>query len=410
MSCLKIKPANNYLLVPDLVWDGFSNKPAKNLAVLIRDGVIDQLLAHPAPDNDGAPDTTMTPSEDIETVRLPGITLMPGLVDCHIHLAMDSQDLFRAVDDWEHRPQLVEQRTRRAAADYLANGVLAVRDGGDRMNIGINARNNINLGIFPGPLVIATGRAIYRKGMYGNFLGPGTEDVIQAAAQLEMLVEEGIDQLKVVVSGIVSFKEFGSVGPVQFTVSELKKIIDKAHGLGIKVMAHASSPEAVETAVLAGADSIEHGYFLETKQLRLMAGAGTAWIPTLAPLGNLVETGLCPYEGADMSVIRKSFELQLQRIKEANELGVRIGVGTDAGANNVPHGYSYHQELAYYARTGLDNLTVLGMATSVSAGILGLEHRIGSVSPGKLPMFIGIRGNPLASLSLLKKPEWIISI
>jgi len=400
MKLLYLKPDKDYLLLPDLILDGISQGPVRGQAVFISRGVITQIVP-----SGGLCDSAL---ECVETVRLDGVTLMPGLVDCHVHFSMNCKNLFKAIEDWENRPGFVKELAREAAEAYLSSGVLAVRDGSDKTNIGLDVRNSIDSGLYPGPLVTATGWAIYRKEKYGTFLGPGITDIAEALEQVNVLKQNGADQLKVVVSGLVSFKEYGNVGPLQFSVSELKQVTNMAHCLDMKVMAHASSAAAVETAVLAGVDSIEHGYFLETEQLELMAGKGTAWVPTLAPLGNLVTGNHIPYEGADMDVIRKSFEDQLIKLYEAHKLGVRIGIGTDAGANHVPHGSSYHDELRYYSDAGLSNAAILGMATSISAGIIGRENEIGKLSAGKKPFLIGVMGDPFQSLSVLREPALVL--
>ncbi len=412
MKFLKLSPQKEYILIPDMIWDGCSPGTARGMAVHICNGLISRLVpVAELTGSDNLADTGIytdtgpkNRAETVEITPLPDITLMPGLVDCHVHFSMNSENLFQAIDDWENDTEGVNAKCRQYALAYLESGVLAVRDGSDRMNIGLRVRNEIIEGKYPGPVVTATGRAIYRKGCYGSFLGPGAGSVSEALAQVETFAGEGIDHLKVVVSGLVSFKEFGSVGSQQFTVAELAVIVNRAHSLGLRVMAHVSSAAAVETAVHAGVDSIEHGYFLETRQLKLMAQQKTAWIPTLAPLGNLASGGIIPYHGADLSVIDKSFQIQLARVREAHEHGVIIGVGTDAGANHVPHGSSYYDELCFYSRAGLDNFTVLSMATRVSAQILGTHKLTGMISPGSRPLLTGVRGNPLESLEVLKNP------
>lgn len=401
MNFLRISAKKDYLLVPDAVWDCSFPQPAENHAILVSDGFIKHI--RPVPPREEKND-----SAGLEIITLPGITLMPGLVDCHVHLAMDCENLFQAIDDWEHRPDFAEQRANKAAFDYLLSGVMAVRDGGDKAGLGLKVRKSVAEGTIQGPEVVATGLAVYKKGKYGAFLGPGIETPEEGIQQVKAFAAAGIDQLKVVVSGLVSFKDLGVVGPPQFTVQELKPIVDEAHRHGLKVMAHASSAQAVDISLQAGVDSVEHGYFLETWQLKAMAARGTAWIPTLAPLGNLISHNHLPYEGADMDVIRKSFDIQLTRINEAVRLGVNLGIGTDAGANHVFHGISYHDELKYYAKSGLDNRTILRMATSVSANIVGLGQKMGALAPGKKPYLIGVSGNPLNSLDVLKAPAWII--
>ena len=399
MKLLSISQEKDYLLVPNMIWDAISPE-VYDAAVVIRRGLINRIIPLCALREEAM--------ANMEIVHLPGLTLMPGLVDCHVHFSMDGENLPKAITNWDQQPDLVTQKSRQAAMDYLSAGVLAVRDGGDKKNIGLSLRNSIIKGLLPGPLVIATGRAIFRNGRYGAFLGPGVDNLEEALAQLELFRDEGIDQLKVVISGLVSFKEFGTVGPVQFSVTELQAIVDRAHFLGLKVMAHASSAPAVETAVKAGVDSVEHGYFVQSSELEQMARNGTAWVPTLAPLGNLIHLNHLPYEGADLNVIRRTFEIQLARVKEAYDLGITLGVGTDAGANHVPHGSSYMDELNYYAAAGLDHKAILHIATAQSACIIGRERELGTVSEGKKPFLIGVHGNPLESINKLKNPEMVI--
>lgn len=399
MKLLSISPEIDYLLIPDMIWDGIS-PDVYGAAVNISRGIITRIIPLCA-----LREETWA---NMEIIHLTGLTLMPGMVDCHVHFSMDGENLLQAITNWDLQPDLVTQKACQAAMDYLSAGVLAVRDGGDNMNIGLSIRNSINKGLIPGPLVTATGRAIFRRGRYGAFLGPGVGNLEEALSQLELFRDEGIDQLKVVVSGLVSFKEFGTVGPVQFSVTELQAIVDKAHSLGLKVMAHASSAPAVETAVRAGVDSVEHGYFLQSRQLELMARRGTAWIPTLAPLGNLIHQNHLPYEGADMNVIRRTFEIQLVRVKEAYDMGITLGIGTDAGANHVPHGSSYTDELNYYALAGLNIKAILQIAIAQSACILGRGQELGTVSEGKKPFLIGVCGSPFASINRLKNPEMVI--
>lgn len=400
MKFLTLDTKNNYLLVPDLLWDGIAEKPTRGMAVLVNKGIMTKV----------SPISTFYNSsiDNLELIELRGVTLMPGLVDCHIHFAMNGNNLYQAIDDWQNNLGAIEKNYRSAAANYLNNGVIAVRDGGDKMGIGLTVSRKIKDATFPGPLVIATGHALYMNGKYGEFLGPGADSVEDLLNQIVDFNELGIDQLKVAVSGLVSFKKFGVVGPVQFSVPSLSLIVKKAHHAGLKVMAHASSDEAVRTAVLSGVDSIEHGYFVKRDTLELMARAGIALVPTLAPLGNLVTGGFSPYAGADMEVIRRTFNLHLVTIREASELGVPIGIGTDAGANHVLHGYSYHDEIEYLLMAGLHTRKILQMATSISAQILGLGNIIGTVVPGKKPFLIGVIGNPFESLKVLTKPRYVI--
>lgn len=400
MKLLRINSNKKYIFFPGLIWDGISRSFRRKHAVQVENG----LITYVGPSSD----LTHTEADAAEILHLPGVTLMPGLVDCHIHLAMNCFDLTKAIHDWETNLVKVEQDTYQYALDYLNSGIVAVRDGSDKANIALRLKQKVHNGEKQGPLVIATGRAIYKKGMYGSFLGPGITTIGDAIEQMRQLKNEGADQIKVVVSGLVSFKNFGAVGSTQFTLYELTKIVEEAHLIGLKVMAHASSADSVETAILAGVNSIEHGYFVRTRQLELMKKRGTAWIPTLAPLGNLIRLNHVPYAGADMAVIKKTFELQLERVNQAYQIGVTLGVGTDAGANCVPHGYSYYDELRYFAEAGIETMEILKIATLTSAAIIGQEGLMGSIVLGKKPYWCCFRGNPGKKISLLQQPEMVI--
>lgn len=405
MQLLKISEKAEYYLIPDAVWTGTGKTPLRNNAVHIKNGYIQAILKSP-----DIPDRAAVPAQygkQSEIVRLPGVTLLPGFIDCHIHLSMDGHDLPRAIKEWDDHPEATEKRVQDELAAYLKHGILAVRDGGDKKNIGLKAKKAVAAGRRTGPYIVATGQAIYRKDMYGSFLGPGISNLKEVLPAVKEIAAKGADQLKVVVSGLVSFKKFGVVGAPQFTADELSYIVKTGHAYGLKVMAHASSRAAVDIAVAAGVDSVEHGYFLSDSTIARMAEQGTYWVPTVAPLGNLVKDNRIPYPGADLDVIKGTCELQLKQIANAHAAGVILGIGTDAGANTVPHGVSYFDELNYFREAGLDWPSILRTATRHSAIIAGLESIMGTVEPGKKPYLVGVESNPLDLPAPFKSPVFI---
>jgi imidazolonepropionase-like amidohydrolase len=396
MHQLRITTDKEYLICPDAIWDGIGGNLLRYHAVYIKKGRIHRIIeqAH------------IQSISYAETIRLPGITLLPGLIDCHIHLAMDGLDLQQVIKEWDERPARTEVRVQDELAAYLQCGIVAVRDGGDRNNIGLEAKKTA-AGCRPGPRIVATGQAIYRYGRYGAFLGPGIRDITEIAGTVRKLAADGADQLKVLVSGLVSFKNFGAVGAPQFTEKELACIVETGHACGLKVMAHASSREAVDISIAAGVDSVEHGYFLSDYSIEEMARRGTAWVPTLAPLGNLLKNKCVPYPGADLEVIKRTLEIQQRQLMKAAAAGVVLGIGTDAGANMVPHGASYIDELNYLREAGLDQIKILQAATGDGAGIIGLDHVMGTLEPGREPYLIGVKGSPLDSPAPLEDPVFV---
>lgn len=408
MQLLRLSATKEYILHPAAVWDGIGNTLLRDRAVYIKGGRISAIVNSNAATLNVAADSPGSPSRPpAETIPLPGITLMPGLIDCHIHLSMHGRDLLQVIREWDERPQATAIQAQHALFDYLQHGIVAVRDGSDKKNIGLTAKKKVSAGNWPGPVVIATGQAIYKKGKYGAFLGPGISDIKEVTPAIRQLAANGVDQLKVVVSGLVSFKKFGVVGPPQFSLEELTHIVHTGHNHGLKIMAHASSQTAVELAIAAGVDSVEHGYFMSDRCLARMAEQGTAWVPTVAPLGNLLKNNHVPYPGADPEVIKHTVELQLQQLAKAAAAGVLLGIGTDAGANMVPHAASYIDELSFFQAAGLNQVAILRAATQNAAVIIGTDGFMGTVEQGKKPYLIGVKGNPLHSLTGLEAPVFV---
>jgi len=400
LKIINISNTDNIIVRAGRVFDGRGLIREKNVDIMISGGVIREVrtFAGEAP-----PD----PGEGVEVLDLPEFTVLPGLVDCHVHLALDGKDFSRSLELWA-RKDLLEERIKSDLALTLSMGIVAVRDGGDRENIALAARDELAQGNTPGLRILASGAALGRRGKYGSFLGPGLdgESIPEAVENLARL---GVDQVKVLLSGVVSFKNYRRVGPIQFSGDDLAGIVRSARGLGIRVMAHASSDEAVRMAVRAGVDSLEHGYFISEDSLEAMAGAGIFWVPTLAPVANQVRGSLADrYSPGEREVIERTFRRQQRMVKKASDLGVPIGVGTDAGATGVLHGRGLLDEITLLEEAGLSREEILRAATSGGASVLGLEKEMGMVRPGMRPYLIAVRGNPLEDLSHLANLEYMI--
>ena len=400
MPVITIKTEKQYLIIPENILDVRTGQLLTNQALLVSGKKIKAVLPQGGIGS-------FTEMGDAGIIALPGITLLPGLIDCHVHFALDGVDFNQALGRWTD-PVALDQQLQQAAAGFLNAGVTAVRDGGDGASIGFATRNRISQGEITGPLVIATGWAIRREGLYGSFLGPGIRDVREGRKQIAELARLGVDQIKIIVSGIVSFKEFGKVGPVQFDLPELTALVQAAHDHGLKVMAHTSSDLAVRTAALTGVDSLEHGYFISEESLKIIAYKNIAWVPTLVPL-----VGLTAGEwrhlrtNQEINVLEKTVALHLEKVFLAAKMGILLGIGTDAGAISVTHGGSYLDEMQLFHQAGLSNLACLQAATVQAARIIGCDF-LGTIAPGMICNMIGVMGNPLENLDLLRNPAYIL--
>ncbi|MDN5344951.1 MAG: hypothetical protein PWQ18_1064, partial [Clostridia bacterium] len=256
MKGFRCGPHTSLDLLADSLWDGYQEGYRRRVVISIRQGRIAAVRPW---------DASYT-GRDAQQIRLAGLTVLPGLIDAHVHLSLDGIDFQASLGRWRD-PAAYTTALTRALRTSLEHGLVAIRDGGDGRGLNLLAREWVASGRCPGPRVIATGMAITRKGFYGSFLGPGTTDVSSLLELIAAQVSRGVDQVKVVVSGIITFRRLGEVGRLEFSPGELAAAVRLAHRMGRQVMAHVNSAAGVDLALAAGVDSVEHGYFLTTSQL-----------------------------------------------------------------------------------------------------------------------------------------------
>ncbi len=330
-------------------------------------------------------------------------TLIPSLIDAHVHLTLNGVN-FRKSERIIDRQGSLAPRVKADLLSILNCGIGIVRDGGDYRAFNLEIRDQVERGRTAGPRVIATGEALRRQNGYGFFLGRGYNKVEEIELIIDDLCRRKIDQLKVILSGVVDFDAYGLVEGEQLPRSDLDMIIGAARERGLKVMAHASSASAVELAVCCGVDSIEHGYYVTDNLLESMARKNIAWIPTVIPVAAQV-TGpqFGKVKNSRAVTIRKIYREQVEKIGKAYSLGVKLGMGTDSGAPAVRHGLSLLQEAALYRESGLPLKSILQALTVNNASILGLELETGSITQGSVPYLAAVRGNPLVELNALSQ-------
>lgn len=335
-------------------------------------------------------------------------TLLPGLIDCHAHIALNGRTS-RTAAKLGDQPWALWRRMEGDLIRILVHGVVAVRDAGDKRCLALHCRNKILDGDLPGPLIFAAGMALRKRGKYyGGFLGTGITSGEIRTALLKML-NLGVDQIKVIVSGVVSLREYGFVGEIQFSEEELKEIVKVANAYGLKVMAHANSDQAVQLCIRAGVHTVEHGYFLSKDSLLAMADHGIAWIPTLAPLAAQLSGELRKRHSPDaLSVIEKTLKRQMEMVALAVNLGVKVGAGSDAGAPGVLHGLGLLQELELYQEAGLSGEEILRTATGTAGFILGKQNTLGVIQPGNPAHLILVKGDPLVDIRETGEVAYVI--
>lgn len=254
--------------------------------------------------------------------------------DCHVHMILDGVYYRDAIDHQKEKPDEVLIRQR--LAEYQKRGITYVRDGGDRWGVGLRASQLApEYGITYRTPVFN----ICRKGHYGGFLGRTFSDFAEYKALVQEVKERGGHFIKIMVSGLMDFNEFGKITDTPCSEDLCRDLISYAHDQGFAVMAHSNGVESVTAALKAGVDSIEHGAYLDEETLELLAQSEAVWVPTAVTIGNLRGLGRFPDE-----VLNPLLALHLQNVAKAASLGAEIALGTDAGAYAVYHAKAVQDE------------------------------------------------------------------
>ena len=269
--------------------------------------------------------------------------------DCHMHMVLSGGYWKAAME--QHIPTPNEVFIHAALKAWQDKGYTYLRDGGDRLGVGAKARELA-------PLYGITYRTplspLCKAGHYGAFIGTAYENMKEYAALVVQQKKQGADFVKIMISGLMDFNQFGVLTEPGLDPSQIRELIHIAHEEGMAVMAHANGGDTVEAAAAAGVESVEHGAYLHDGALQAMEENKTVWVPTLSTVGNLVGEGRFP----DTAVI-PILESTLANLEKYHGL---VAPGTDAGAWAVPHGSETERPLL--ARAGIDE-TRLAAGTAV---------------------------------------------
>lgn len=259
--------------------------------------------------------------------------------DCHMHMVLDGIAWRAAID--RHRAQPNELWIKQTLSRYQSLGYHYLRDGGDRWGVGAAARRLApDFGItYRTPLA-----PLCKEGCYGSFIGTTWQTMDDYARLVVSHREKGADFIKIMISGLMDFNQFGVLTQPGLPPQQIRQLIHIAHSEGMAVMAHANGADTVRIAAEAGIDSIEHGAYLDADALAAMAANHTVWVPTLSTIGNLRGTGRFS-EHAVAAILDNAMEA----VAAFTQMGGLIAPGTDAGAWAVPHGCDTELQLLQQA-------------------------------------------------------------
>ena len=392
------------ILVGGTLIDGTGAPPLRDAAVLVNGGRIEAVGTR----------ATMSWPQHAEMIDISGLTLLPGLIDCHDHLASHN---YGFAHRWGlDEPQSTRHvRTATVLQHTLATGYTAVRDAA---GLDVGFKQAIEQGLIQGPRLMLAVSIISPVGGIGDRVSPsghsccvavdpslpeGVANGIEGVRTVvRTMVRAGADVIKCATTGGASSRPGHGPKDPAFTLDEMKALVEEAHALGRRVMCHALGGPGLRTAIEAGVDSIEHGCYLgeDPELIAMMADKGIVFVPTFTVY-------VFHREVSPPHVRARGRDLQphhIESLQRALAAGVKVVAGTDAGG----HMHDINaRELQYLVEAGMSPMQALQAATGWAAECLGLEQEIGTVQPGKLADLVVVDGDPLQDITLLQDQQRI---
>jgi imidazolonepropionase-like amidohydrolase len=374
--------------------DGTGAEPVRGRAVVIEGGRIVQIV-----------DAARAPRG--RPVDLAGCSLLPGLINCHVHLCFGGEpDPVRAIREEPHA--LTALKVLRRAQETLETGVTTVRDLGGRDYVELAVRRGIGEGLFSGPRILGAGKPVCMTGGHGHFVGreaDGPDDVRKAVREQ---LKAGADVIKLIATGGVMTPGVEPGSP-QLTLEEMRAAVQEAVKAGRRTAAHAQGSTGIADAVEAGITTIEHGIFLTDEIIAAMKRRDTFLVPTLAAPAAISAGGRAA--GIPDYMVRKSDALVASHVgsfKRAHEAGVRIAAGADSGTPLNFHG-SLLPELELMVTHGMTPLEAIHSATAVAAEAIGLSSEIGRIAEGYAADLLAVAGDPAGRIGALADVRLVLA-
>lgn len=337
-----------------------------------------------------------------------GLTVLPGLIDCHVHLCLGAEaDVVASVEGNSSTHTLL--KAAESARRTLQAGFTTVRDVGFRDHAVFALKQAIESGVTPGPRILAAGLAICMPGGHARFIGREASGVEAVRTAVRDQLAAGADVIKLIASGGV-LTPGTSPDQAQMTVEELSAAVEVAVAHGRHVAAHAHGADGMKNALRAGVHSIEHATLMDDEAAEMMIQRGVFMVPTLSALAT---TAACPAGCGIPDSARTKARNMVTRHEKSFRAALRrriaIALGTDAGTPFNYHGENA-QELERMVALGMAPMEAIMTSTSAAARLLGLDQDIGSIAEGKQADLLLVEGNPLRNIGMLLQRERIVGV
>lgn len=367
--------------------DGISDAPKKDQLIIIEDDKIIQIEEY----------------HEINEDVIHANVVTPGFFNCHVHI------LYPVGFKFDTQFSLMEKAfyAQKHCKEYLESGVTFIRVVGTEENYDLQIKEAIENHVIEGPHMYCAGKVICMTGGHGWQEGIEADGKDACLKAVRTQLRSGVDLIKIMATGGVMTKGV-EPGNAQFTVDEMKVMIEEAHKAGRKTASHAQGLQGIKNALYAGIDSIEHGCFLDDECLERMKEQNTFLVPTLCAPQCIIDKGV--ENGVAKYAVDKTLKVKdshVESVKKAYEKGIPIALGTDAGTP-----FNYHNNTAYemelLARLNIPNMDILKMATINSARCVGVEKDYGSIEVGKQADLVCLNENPLENISNVRKINRVI--
>lgn len=333
-----------------------------------------------------------------------GMTLLPGLIDCHAHYTLDPWSTDSLEKVWRESDAVAITYAARSARVALQAGITTTRDAGAPRQLNFALRDAIARGLIPGPRILAPGCAITITGGHGRLFGIEADgmDALQRAVRGQM--RDGADVIKIVASEAAMLT--GPEAAVEeLSQEEINMLVSEARRRGLRIFSHAQNSTSVIRSARAGVDSVEHAFLANGEAIGELRANNVTLVPTLA----VTEVTL------ERDDLNPTFRERMLRIRdkhwwsceEAIRQGVNVVASTDCGEPMILPNMLWRDIRALHDR-GLSKMAAIQAATSKAAALLGVEGSVGSIAPGKQADLILIRGNPLEDLAALSDVALVV--